>query len=155
MTNPAKATIEEVREIIEADTLAALYVLRVIWKRQKPEERSTGRHVGHDGKGFREFETVTLNALHDDLERLGWRTAPRQATMLRDMMPPYARQYVVDSQERGVDPLARLPRSTRKRGPASSAKINKHEVIRKGDKSEKERAQILKNVDKMAKRYEG
>jgi len=148
--------VEEVRAIIEADTLAALYVLRVIWNRQKPEEKFTGQHMGHDSKGFREFETVTLNALHDDLERQSWRPAARQATMLRDMVPPYAKQYIADSEERGVDPLARLPRSTRRRSQAKQAKqakVNKKPVIRKGDTSEKERAQILANVEAMAKRH--
>lgn len=116
MAKEDPAVVAEVREIVEADTTAALYVFRVIWDRQTAREKYYGRYTGSDGRGFQQYETPAMNALYRDLEDRDFHVSAWQADTLRADVPKYSRQYVEDSNEKHVDPLARLPRAVSSRG---------------------------------------
>lgn len=100
MNKEQKATVAAVKARILSDSAFAVRVYQIIYSRQKPEEKFTGRHMGHDGKGFRDRETVYLNALYEELNKQKWRLTPEQADEVRERMAPYAGQWIKASQER-------------------------------------------------------
>ncbi len=75
----------------------AIRVFIRIWQNQQPIERFTGQYHGHDGKGFREYETEEMNYRYDKLEKLGFRVSQMSALDLVRLqwgMPKYAGQYL-------------------------------------------------------------
>jgi hypothetical protein len=146
MDKAEKAQILAVRHRIATDTAFAMEVFGVIRDRQKPDEIRTGRHQGHDGRGFRENETVYLNALYRQLfVEQGERLTAAQADEVRDRMTPYAAQFRASTLE-PAQPRSRY----RKIG------IDQEPVIRRGnyrrlDKSARE--QMMANIDRMAERH--
>lgn len=146
MSKEDPAVVAEVREIVEADTTAALYVFRVIWERQTAREKYYGRYTGSDGRGFQEFETPAMNALYRDLEDRDFRVSAWQADTLRRDVPKYARQYVEDSNDKHVDPLARLPRAVSQRSASGRKVTEKRRHPKREELSVGERNKILASL---------
>jgi hypothetical protein len=131
VTKEGRERVERIRARIEADTSFALKVFREIHSRQKPEEILTCRHMGHDGKGFREGETVYLNALYWQLKGQGWRLTPEQSDEVRQRMAPYAGQFARAEQEHATS-KQKSRKEAEKRGVGFSAAYDAARDVEKG-----------------------
>lgn len=104
MTKGEEARIARMKEKIADDPALAFRVLRVIWARQKPEEKFTHRHMGHDGgRGFTPSDTPDLNALYERFEGAGFRWQDLRAPdVVRccKACRKYAKQYLEHERER-------------------------------------------------------
>lgn len=95
--------IRAVKEKIRDDTTYALHVLRVVRGRCTDREIIAGRDLGErDGRGFQPVEISFLLELHDRIEARGWAMTAKEATILRERMPKYAKQSVLAVRERGA-----------------------------------------------------
>lgn len=89
-----RAKVEAVKRRIREEPSFALRVFKTIWAAQQEDEKFTLHHRGHDGKGFRESETFTLNRFYEEIEAVGFRMTPEQMEFLQERTQPYAAQYL-------------------------------------------------------------
>lgn len=133
-----------VRARVAGEPAYAYYVFCVIWERQQPREKYYGTYQGSDGRGFWEGDTPFFCRLYNDIEDRGYKPTYGQARILQERIGRYARQYVRDCEERGVSVHSRGPKPP---GDVQPAKVNKHPAKQKGDLSDKQREQIMANVE--------
>lgn len=149
MNKEQKAEVALIRQRIREEPAFAVHVFRTIWDRQQPREKYSHTHLGHDGKGFRDYETQELCALHDRLEDQGWMFNASQITKLQTRTTPYAGQFWRSIQERESK---EAPDPTRSNPGAPEAterpQRRKHGRIR--NLSEEEKQKIAQRLERMA-----
>lgn len=86
--------IEAARSRAASDPLYALRIFRAIYARLPEREKRQRRHLGHDGRGFKELHQHEMCVLYESLERRNWKLMEHEEEMLCREMPQYAGQYV-------------------------------------------------------------
>ena len=100
MNKEQRAEVALIRQKIREEPGFALHVFRTIWDRQSAREKYTRQHQGHDGRGFRDYETQELCELHDQLEDQGWMFNATQIQKLQSRTVPYGAQFWRSVRER-------------------------------------------------------
>lgn len=147
MVKPSKAQVVMAKQKIATDPRYAAQVLYRVYNAQQPEEKRTARKGESDGRGWRYFETYTLNRFYETVRDQGWLMSPEQMAFLQERMLPYAEQYLRLGYEETEEAKAEL--GLDKSNESEATPTRAHGRVRKPMWAPGEKEQVAAMLDRM------